>query len=390
MNRIISIFQRTTSTKNFIPEIDGLRFIAIITVVIFHFHFLFVKEIGNEVVLDINETGVFTAGWWLIRLDLGVKVFFGISGFILSIPFFKFYRFGGKKVDIKSYFIRRLTRLEPPFLLAVTGFLLVHVLILNESLVRMIPHYIATIFYLHTIIYNEYSIINPVTWSLETEVQFYILIPLLAYLILPIQRRGIVLLLGLLIFFGSIFLKGYIIRESPYGMVANIGGFFSHFMIGIFFAYLYLIQEEWFKKKSWLWDILGFASFFSMFWFYKPQSEFWNQVGFNVSIFILFVSVFKGRVLNRLMNMPFIYLIGGMCYTIYLLHLAFFGLLVKIFSKFILFENYSSNFLLYFILAFALLMVISGVFFVFVEKPCMEKDWHQKIVRKFRTQKIDS
>ena len=25
-------------------------------------------------------------GWWMIRLDLGVKVFFAISGFILALP----------------------------------------------------------------------------------------------------------------------------------------------------------------------------------------------------------------------------------------------------------------------------------------------------------------
>ena len=115
------------------------------------------------------------------RLDLGVILFFLISGFILSIPFFNQYWFDGKNVELKDYFIRRLIRLELPFLLAITGFLVVQLSILGASFTEIFPNYLVTIFYFHTSIFNEYSIINPVTWSLETEVQFYILIPFSAH-----------------------------------------------------------------------------------------------------------------------------------------------------------------------------------------------------------------
>lgn len=381
-DRIISVFQRTTSTPNFIPEIDGLRFIAIITVVIFHFHFLLVKELTGTVVMDIQEETILNAGWWLVRMDLGVKIFFGISGFILSIPFIKYYWFGGRKVDVKSYFIRRLTRLEPPFLIAITGFLLVHIFILNEDFIQLIPHYLATVFYLHTSIYNDYSIINPVTWSLETEVQFYLLIPFLAFLILSIKNRGAALVIGIVIFLGSILIRGYILRVGPYGMQANIGAFLSHFMVGIFFAYLYLTKEDWLKKRHLIWDLIGLIAFLAIFLFYKPQAGFWNQIGFNLSIFVLFITVFKGPILNRIMNFPVIYLVGGMCYSIYLLHLAFFGLLVKVFSRFPIFDYYSTNLFIYLIPALLLLLAISGAFFVFIEKPCMEKNWHHKYFKK--------
>lgn len=40
-------------------------------------------------------------------------------------------------------------------------------------------HYLASIAYLHNLIYLEPSSINTVTWSLEIELQFYILVPLL-------------------------------------------------------------------------------------------------------------------------------------------------------------------------------------------------------------------
>jgi peptidoglycan/LPS O-acetylase OafA/YrhL len=379
MSNWISVFRRTTTGKGFIPEIDGLRFLAIMTVVVFHFHYLFSKQLVDQVTMDWSDSDMSTAGWWLSRLDLGVKVFFAISGFILSLPFILQYWFNGKSISIKDYLIRRLTRLEPPFVVASTGFLLVHVLILGEDLVAMVPHYLATLVYLHTVIYNQYSIINPVTWSLETEVQFYLVIPLLAFLILKPNHRKAAFWVLLLLFLGSIYMRGWILKEGPYGMMANIIGYFSHFSVGMGFAYLFLIKGEWLRKKSLIWDIIGIGAFLALFVFYKPQSGFVNQVAFNGAIFILFLAVFKGTVHNWFYTRPLIYLIGGMCYTVYLLHLAFFGLVVKITPKLLLFDTYSSNFYFHFIISFILLTLISSVFFVLIEKPCMDKEWPKKL-----------
>lgn len=385
MKNWISIFRRTTTGKGFIPEIDGLRFFAIMTVVIFHFHYLFSKEIGDRVIMDWADGDMTTAGWWFSRLDLGVKVFFAISGFILSVPFIQQYWFNGRQISIKEYFIRRLTRLEPPFIVAITGFLLVHVLVLGKDLIAMIPHYLATLAYLHTVIYNEYSIINPVTWSLETEVQFYLIIPLLAIFILKPNHRKTALLVLILLFFGSIFMRGWILKEGPYGMSANIMGYFSHFSVGMAFGSLFLFNGEWLRKKNLSWDVLGICSFIALFVFYKPQAGFYNQLVFNAVIFTLFIAVFKGSIHNWFYTRPLVYLIGGMCYTIYLLHLAFFGLIVKLMPSLFLAEAYSTNFFLHFILALFLLMILSSLFFILVEKPCMDKEWPRKLIKKINS-----
>ncbi len=375
---IIQLFKRTTTSKGFIPEIDGFRFIAIGTVLVFHFHFLLVKELHDSVQTPTTAEQVSDAAWWLERMDLGVKVFFGISGIILSIPFWKTYRWGAKPVDLKSYFIRRLTRLEPPFLAAIIGFLLVHWLVLGEKLGELIPHFFATIFYVHTLIYNSYSTILPVTWSLETEVQFYLLIPVLAYLAL--RGSGIrTVLVGLILFFGSIAFRGYLLRVGIYGMMASLPAFLSHFLVGIAFAYLFLSKTDWLKKKNWLWDSIALLSLFGLFWFYKPQSDFGGQVMFNLSLFIVFVSGFKGVGFNYLLTRPLIYLIGGMCYTLYLLHLPLFGLMMRFADRMIVLDSYRLSFLFQFSLGLGVLLLIGGIFFLLIEKPCMEKDWPQRL-----------
>lgn len=383
MNYWIRTFRRSTSSKNFIPEIDGLRFLAIITVVIFHFHFLLWRHLDGRVLMDVDSAGIDTAGWWLSRLDLGVKLFFGISGFILSIPFFNQYWFGGKRVDLRNYFMRRLTRLEPPFLVAITVFLITHLVVLNASFSDIFPNYLATLFYVHTLVFNEYSIINPVTWSLETEVQFYIVIPFIAaWLLKPQSKKIQAMAIGALLFLGSIYLRSVYLADGTYGMMANITGFFSYFMVGIVFAYVYLTRRDWLSSKHVIWDFIGFAGLFGIFYWYKPQAAFFGQIFFNLSIFLLFIAAFKSWVLNWFFTRPVIYLIGGMCYTIYLLHLPFFGLAAQFAQGHIFGTSYSENFWIYFLPVMIGLLLISAVFYLFIEKPCMEKDWHLKVKKK--------
>ncbi len=83
---------------------------------------MFSKEIGLGLPSALIKMGGakmnFSMAWCWVRLDLGVKVFFAISGFVLALPFLKYYLgISDKKVQLKSYFIRRLTRLEPPFII---------------------------------------------------------------------------------------------------------------------------------------------------------------------------------------------------------------------------------------------------------------------------------
>lgn len=385
MNFWIKTFRRSTSSKNFIPEIDGMRFLAIGTVVIFHFHYLLWRQLDGSVIMNVATDGIDTAGWWLSRMDFGVKLFFAISGFILSIPFFNYYWFKGPKVGLKNYFVRRLTRLEPPFLIAVFGFFLVHLVVLDGSFKELLPHFLATVFYVHTPIFNEYSVINPVTWSLETEVQFYILIPFLAAFALSKQRpKWLALGLGLILFFGSIYLRGVYLSQGTYGMMANISGFFSHFMVGIGFAYVYLTQKTWLEKKSIFWDLVAGISLLGIFLGYKPQAQFLNQVGFNVAMFFLFISAFKSILFNRFLTIPGVYLVGGMCYSIYLIHLPFFGLTSQFVQKFVVGDEYSTNFWIFLFPVLAGLMLISGLFYVLIEKPCMAKDWHIKLLDRLK------
>ncbi len=166
-------FRRITSQKRFIPQIDGLRFVAISSVVLFH---LYASLNHGGAVLNAGFDGA-NVGMLSKR---GVELFFVISGFILGVPFASAYLRGTPKIKLKQYFLRRLTRLEPPYILSLLVWAGLLFVVGQQSGREIMPHLLASMAYLHNVIYQSDSTINVVAWSLEVEVQFYVLVPLLA------------------------------------------------------------------------------------------------------------------------------------------------------------------------------------------------------------------
>lgn len=310
-NNFILRFSRKTSGQRFVPEIDGLRFFAIITVLVFHLNTAFSEAIGSEGAKGEGASTPLELGWWIIRMDLGVKVFFAISGFILAIPFINQYWFKGRKVKIKDYLLRRLTRLEPPYILAISLFYMVHVFVLSVPFADYLGNYFASLGYVHNFIYGRSSVILPVAWSLEVEVQFYLLVPLLALLFFRPKKHivGATLVVALLLV--TIFSKHYIMGANLKQISSSIVVYFSHFAVGILFSMLYLTQKTFVEKKSLFWDVIGVLGVFALFYFYKPQISIANNVVFNLAIFILFLAVFKGKITNYVFRQPIIFVIGG-------------------------------------------------------------------------------
>lgn len=376
---LIGLFRRSTNSKNFIPEIDGLRFFSIVTVMLFHLNTAYSREIGiglegwSELV-GVDQVHQF--GWWLIRMDLGVKVFFAISGFILGMPFLRHYFFGGKKIELKDYFYRRLTRLEPPFVLTLIGFYAVHVLVLHESARAFLPNFLAGLVYSHVFIFGTPNPINPVTWSLETEAQFYLVLPLLFVLVSKIPSRYFfwVLVTGLLI--GSALFRSYTLDYGLNHLSSSVLAYFINFGVGIVFAYFYLARPDIFKKPKLLaFDILSGVAILGLFYFYKPQTVLINNLLFNAFVLLFFFGTFRGKLSNWFFTRPWVYLIGGMCYTIYLIHYALFYLLVKFTAGFGFGEKYWVNYGIQILIVFPIILLASAIFYLSVEKPCMDKMW---------------
>jgi peptidoglycan/LPS O-acetylase OafA/YrhL len=181
--------RRITTHGNWIPEIDGLRFVAIVATLLVH--------ILGETVIRGGHT--FSARAEALVPDLidrggrGVLLFFAISGFILAQPFLRQHLLHGQAVSIWAFFKRRLTRLEPPYILSLL-FYMVALAIYQHHLGSLILPLLAHIVYLHN--FTSLAALNFVAWSLEVEVQFYLLAPVLGYLYAissTVVRRGVMI-----------------------------------------------------------------------------------------------------------------------------------------------------------------------------------------------------
>lgn len=377
-------FRRITSSNSFIPEIDGLRFIAIITVVFLHTNTNFKRVYADSIPSDYLNS-------WIDAIfktsGIGVDIFFTISGFILGLPFARYYLQEAKKVNLKNYFIRRLTRLEPPYLISLFILFVGYVVVFNESWIAMLDNLLASIFYSHYLIYGEWNPINPVTWSLETEVQFYILAPVISFLVFVKNVNLRRFLIPAAIVLLDVTVPYMTSSLSEYHLNKSIINYLHSFLVGFAFVDLYLFGLEKIKK-SYLLDILGCVAFVVIYSFH-PDSVKYERLFFDIAVFALFISVFKGKVFNYIFTREFIVVVGGMCYTIYLLHYPVLFVVMKYFSKLHI-TGFVPNIIANFVVAIVALLAVSAVFFKLVEQPCMDKNWPTKFRDYFKKKIVNS
>ncbi len=371
---IPSRLSRITSSGRFIPEVDGFRFVAILPVVIQHISERVQRYSQVEWAQPIKQDAV---AFMASRGTIGVYIFFAISGFILSLPFAKYWLKGGKKVSLKSYFWRRVTRLEPPYIIWMTIFFLVLLIQGTYGLGELMAHYGASIFYLHNFMYGDYSIINPVAWSLEIEIQFYLLAPVLTLLFFSIQgkwtRRSILL--------GAIFLL--IGLQHQFGWYQSIVKLsilcqLQHFLVGFFLADLYLTESKVKPRSNHLFfDGLAILSFLVLA--FSWSEEWMKNLVFSATLIIFFLTAYHGRISLFFLRNRWITAIGGMCYTIYLIHLPLVEGLVRLTKHFTFTNIFSINLLLQFLLMTPIILAFSILGYLLLEKPCMDKQWPKKL-----------
>lgn len=373
---VIGRLSRVTSSGRYLPEVDGLRFVAIMPVLVQH---LSERVQRYSPVVWSQPLEQSSTAFMASRGTVGVFLFFAISGFILCLPFAKHHLQGGKSIPMRAYLLRRLTRLEPPYLFWMTFFLLV-LLAQGGLLSELLPHWLASIFYLHNILYTDYTPINPVAWSLEIEVQFYLLAPFLAGLFFRVKnklRRRALLIAAI---FGFISVQHWLgWAHSPYKL--SLLGQLQHFLVGFLLVDFYLCDWQGGKLRQYAWlDAVAVLSFvvLCLSW----SEEYGKSLVFTLALTSLLIAAFRGRFFPRLLRLPWVAVIGGMCYTIYLVHLPLMEGLVRFSSQLHLTQHFALNLLLQAAIVLPVILAFSALAFLLLEKPFMNKHWPMALRQK--------
>jgi peptidoglycan/LPS O-acetylase OafA/YrhL len=324
------------------PAFDGLRAIAAITVVVVHVSFVSGLTPRNP-----HAVGMYTA-----RLEIGVSVFFLISGFLLYRPFVVAHLARAPRPRTGAFWLRRLLRIVPAYwlvLFVATSVLKVGPGIGPGGWVAYLSHYLFGQIYLSSQDLNGIS----AAWSLCVEMTFYLFIPLYAALIgwrrsvrteRQIMHRE---LLGVVILVAISFAWRFTIMpfqsgHTPFFRLATVWlpAYFDLFGLGMGLAVVSAWMHHHDKEVRWMWSRLfpwlSWACAGVCFWavahigdpiipvYHESQLDIARQTLYGMfAFFLLLPAVFgpqgKGLIRRFLQWWP-VASLGVISYGIYLWH----------------------------------------------------------------------
>lgn len=182
------------STTDRVPSLTGLRALAAILVVATHAAY---------------TTGKYThgyAGLVFSRMEIGVPIFFVLSGFLLFGPWVKATVAGADPPSLSRYAWHRVRRIMPAYAVTVlAAFAVYHFREAGpnpgHTWVGLVRNLTLTQIYTDNYMFSHLHQGLTQMWSLAVEVAFYVALPFLAYLLLTVvcgrHWRPVLLLTGL-------------------------------------------------------------------------------------------------------------------------------------------------------------------------------------------------
>ena len=400
------LLRRKTSDGSFLPVVDGLRFLAISWVFLYHSAgFVAHKAYGHTewpwgAGIDIERPSIETFFVQFASLGFfGVQLFFVISGFVLALPFARA-RLNidsrAKVPTLSAYLLRRVTRLEPPYifnLLFVAG---LSVLLYKMPLADVLSSAGASLVYLHGDLYSG-SPLNPVFWTLEIEVRFYLLAPLLA-LVFCIKSSLVRRILLVMAIIGGCILQLRLPSHLAHGnLLLNQ---VQYFLVGFLLADLYTSRPS-IHLKAYTWDLFGLTGWTTLvIWLInavdlsKPTHGALIHIGNCIAIFFAYSGVLFGKRLGNVLAWSPLFLLGGMCYTIYLWHYLIIGTFGRLLGAPWSAGSLGTSILINTIVLSIFSLPIWVVLFVTLERPFMDKTWPSRfghsLVRRIRSLRNDN
>ena len=341
---------------NYRPEIDGLRAIAVLTVIFYH-----------------AEINFFKGGF------IGVDIFIVISGYVITKLFFF------NNYSLSNFIEKRIRRLFPGLLLMILSttlfsyfFLLpIHFMNLGQSLIANMFSISNFLFFYQTNYWDSAVLTKPLlhTWSISLEVQFYIFISIIFalfrnYFFKIIFFFFLISIFLILFFNNTVFEINF--REFYLNNYFLIFARLWEFLLGSIIVFVLNIKrlDNYFKKLNFFHNFGLLVILISLFIVQAPINY------PNLSTFIpvlgsaIIILSSNNQNSHFLLNNSFLIHIGKISYSLYLWH---FPILIFFFYSF----DFNLSFLNK-IYALLITYLISLISYKFVELPFYKKKFLQK------------
>ena len=226
-----------------IPGADGLRAIACLLVVWHHTTQRFNPENAAGWIQNIHFFGM--------RGEVGVSLFFVLSGCLLSLPFWNSFVNGEKFPSLRFYTINRAARIIPAFWINLIFCTLIAFWIFDQNINWW--RLISGLFFINSYHYSSFfpAELNGPLWSIGLEVSCYLLLPIVLFAIIKTTKKLYLAFAGLVTWILALqllnpwiidkFMTGEDSKGWQYGLTGgakqwlpywNIDSFFSQFLCG--------------------------------------------------------------------------------------------------------------------------------------------------------------
>jgi peptidoglycan/LPS O-acetylase OafA/YrhL len=329
-------------------EIDGLRAVAVVPVILFHAGF-----------------AQFAGGY------VGVDVFFVISGFLITSIIVEELEKG--RFSLVGFYERRARRILPALFFVSIVCIPFALLLLppteiknfGQSLVAVSVFLSNVFFWMESGYFDTAAELKPLlhTWSLAVEEQFYIAFPLLLMATWALGLRRVVAILSF-IFVISLAFAHWSAYNAP-----SAGFFLPHtraweLLVGVFSAlYLRSSPPERSRWVSEALSLLGLAAILYAVFAFDQTTPFPSLYALlpTVGTALIILFAVPGTLAHRVLSLRLMVTIGILSYSLYLWHQPVF-----VFARTAIDMHAPRE---YFLLLFALVLLLSLMSERFVERP---------------------
>lgn len=353
-----------------IKSLDGLRSIAIILVIVWHYF-------NNQI--NPNLFGGFMSHMKLLTFWTwsGVDLFFVLSGFLIGRILIN-HRSSPRY--FQTFYMRRVFRIFPAYYFILLAFVMMIYFQLDDVLPWLtsapLPLYSYFLYIQNFFMINEGFGAHwlGITWSLAIEEQFYLLLPLLIYSISP-KFRPYMLILGIVM---APILRSISSDMSAYVLLPMR---MDSLLLGVLIAHFYLNGQlqNWFENRSKILVAISMICFAFLFVLRLYSDENIGGVFIHSLLGILFSALLililttnRDTIFNRFMSISFFGFIAKISYMLYLSHQLISGIM----HQFILNQiPQMNNFNDLMVTTVALLITVGfcSLSYRYFEKPILQK-----------------
>jgi peptidoglycan/LPS O-acetylase OafA/YrhL len=344
----------------YLPQITFTRFIAAISIVIYHY--------GLK---------AYPFGWTPLRnifssADVGVSYFFLLSGFIMAIAYSPSKL---ASLNYNNYYISRLARIYPIYFISLLPFIIPR--IVNTPPVIHSIKFLSHLFLLQAWFHNYALTWNFTGWSLSVEILFYLCFPFILPLLSKLSLKYLVSLT--LLIWGA---NQFIYCILMYRHQDNISHFLYFFLnfnpllhLGTFIfgmggGLLFLKHPEVKDKRLPITMVLIASIIIGILLLIPNNISYYKHNGLFAPVFLLFLFglAWDKSFIKRIFSWKPLIILGEISYGVYILQEPVRMLLNDWLDSSTDVTLTTGGFYLYIII----LMVVSGVLYFLVEAPVRE------------------